>query len=516
MRSTLRSLTLCCLLAAAAMPAGAQQAQQTQQAQQADGDRTRKERGDRNQQQPDRPRPPAPDAVTRQTLDLPGRSLHVTATAGFVRILGEDGTPEADIGTTAYTLDGADPATRPVTFVVNGGPGMASAWLQMGAVGPWRIPFVPGPSASPVPQPNADTWLDFTDLVFIDPPGTGYGTVLPPGDAAAKKRLWSVDGDIDALSQAIRRWLDRAGRIATTKYLLGESYGGFRGPRLARRLAQHDGVGLRGLVLVSPLFDYGNRSGALDVLGYAAELPSMAAAARADRGEAVARADLAEAEAYATGPFLADVLRGLADPAALARVVDRVVAFTGLDPAVIRQHRGLVNAWTFQHQHDRAAGRIDSAYDATVTLPDPYPEVPEGRGDDPMLGGLFAPVTGAVLAVYDRLRWHPDGQVYRLFDPEIPKQWDYGRGFLRPQSFDALRQALALDPQLHVLIGHGLFDLVTPFEGTQILLNQLPAGAGGDRVRLVTLPGGHMFYSRDESRAAFRAEAARLIGGLDR
>ena len=514
MRSTLRSLTfrcatLCCLLAAA-VPARAQRAQSP-----AD-DRPRQDHGDRGQQQPDRPRPPAPDAVTRQVLDLPGRSLHVTATAGFVRILGEDGTPEADIGTTAYTLDGADPATRPVTFVMNGGPGMASAWLQMGAVGPWRIPFVPGPSASPVPQPNADTWLDFTDLVFVDPVGTGYSTLLPPANDAVKKRLWSVDGDVDALSQAIRRWLDRAGRVTTAKYLLGESYGGFRAPRLARRLADHDGVGLRGLVLVSPLLDYGNRSGALDLLGYAAELPSMAATARADRGEAVARADLAEAEAYAMGPFLSDVLRGGADAAALGRVVDRVAALTGLDPAVVRQHRGLVNAWTFQHQNDRAAGRVDSAYDATVTLPDPYPEIPEGRNDDPMLGGLLAPVTGGVLAVYDRLRWHPEGQVYRLFDPEAAKQWDYGRGFMRPQSFDALRLALALDPQLHVLVGHGLFDLVTPFESTQVLINQIPPGAGGDRVRLVTLPGGHMFYSRDASRAAFRAEAARLIGGGDR
>ena len=97
------------------------------------------------------------------------------------------------------------------------------------------------------------------------------------------------------------------------------------------------------------------------------------------------------------------------------------------------------------------------------------------------LGGLLAPVTGGVLAVYDRLRWHPEGQVYRLFDPEAAKQWDYGRGFMRPQSFDALRLALALDPQLHVLVGHGLFDLVTPFDSTQVLINQIPPGAGGDR-----------------------------------
>lgn len=505
MNSLLRRLCFCLVLTAAAAPAFAQEASD---------DRPRQDRADHNNpQRPERPRPLAPDAVTHQAIDLPGRSLHFTATAGFVRLVGDKGMPEADIGMTAYTLEGSDPATRPVTFVINGGPGMASAWLQMGAVGPWRVPMVPGPSSSSIPQPNADTWLDFTDLVFIDPVGTGYSSALPTADEDAKKRLWSVDGDIDAVSQAIRRWLDKSGRITSTKYLLGESYGGFRGPRLARRLAEHDGVGLRGLVLISPVLDFGNHSGAFDIWGYAAELPSMAATARADRGETVSRADLAEAEAYATGPFLTDALRGVADPTALARVIDRVAALTGLDPAVVRQHRGLINGWTFEHQHDRSAGRIDSGYDATVTLPDPYPESPEGRSDDPMLGGLFAPVTGAVLAVYDKLHWHPDGQEYRLFNEQAAKQWNFGRGFMRPQSFDALRLDLAGDPALHVLIAHGLFDLVTPYEGTQLLLNQIPPASGGDRVKLVTFPGGHMLYSRDASRAALRAEAEKLIGG---
>ena len=501
---TFRRLCVCLALASTVLPAQAQQA--------ADDHPPRKSRAEADGQ-PAGPRPPAPDAVTHQALDLPGRSLHFTATAGFVRILGDDGTPEADIGMTAYALDGADPAARPVTFVVNGGPGMSSAWLQMGAVGPWRVPLVPGPSASDAPLPNPDTWLDFTDLVFIDPVGTGYSGFVPPANEEAKKRLWSVGGDIDALSQAIRRWLDRSGRITSTKYLLGESYGGFRAPLLARRLAEHDGVGLRGLVMVSPLFDYGNRSGALNVLGDAALLPSMAATVRSGKGEAVSRADLADVESYANGTFIADVLRGIADPAALGRVVDRVGALTGLDAAVVRDHRGLVDAWLFQHQHDRGAGRVDSAYDGTVSLPDPFPEVPEGRNVDPSLDGLYAPVTGAMLSIYDRLHWHPEGQVYRLFDPEAANRWDYGRGFFRPQSFAALRQDLALDPRLHVLVGHGLFDLVTPYDGTQVLLNQIPPASGGDRVKLVTYPGGHMFYSRDAARAAFRVEAEALVGG---
>ncbi len=503
MRSALRPLALCGLLALAAAPALAQQTPD---------DRPRRDRADRPPQPADKPRPPAPDAVTQQVIDLPGRSLHFSATAGFVRILSDDGTPEADIGTTAYTLEGADPATRPVTFVLNGGPGNASAWLQMGAVGPWRVPMVPGASSPALPLPNADTWLDFTDLVFIDPVGTGYSSFVPPNADEAKKRLWSVGGDIDALSQAIRRWLDRSGRLTSTKYLLGESYGGFRAPRLARRLADHDGVGLRGLVMLSPVLDFGNHSGALDLLGLAQRLPSMAATVRAERGEAFARADLTDVETYANGAFLTDVLRGVADPVAVERVVDRVAAITGLDPAVVRRHRGLVSGSLFEHEHDRATGRIDSAYDATISLPDAFPESPDRGQPDPSLGNLEAPMTGGMMWVYDRLHWHPEGQVYRLYAPEAGRSWDFGRGRGEPESLDALRLALAGDPALHVLIGHGLFDLVTPFEGTQVLLNQIPPAAGGDRVRLVTLPGGHMFYSRDESRAAFRAEAAKLIG----
>ncbi|WP_237479764.1 S10 family peptidase [Lichenibacterium dinghuense] len=505
MTPALSRLTLCLLAALAVPPARAQQAPDDRAA--------RRPRAERDAAPPDRPRPVPPDAVSHQTIELPGRSLHFTATAGFTRIVADDGAPEADIGMTAYTLDGADPATRPVTFVLNGGPGNASAWLQMGDLGPWRIAMTPGASSPAVPQPNADTWLDFTDLVFVDPAGTGYSALVPPGGDDVKKRLWSVGGDIDALSQAIRRWLDRSGRITATKYLLGESYGGFRAPLLARRLADHDGVGLRGLVMLSPVLDFGNHSAALDVLGFATRLPSMAAVVRSEKGEPFARADLADVEGYATGAFLADVLRGVADPAAVDRVVDRVGAITGLDPALVRRHRGLIGGFIFEREHDRAAGRIDSAYDATVSLPDAFPENPDRGQPDPMLGALGAPVTEAVLWVYDRLHWHPEGQTYRLFAPEAARSWDFGRGRGEPESLDALRLALAGDPALHVLVAHGLFDLVTPFEGTQVLLNQIPPTAGGDRVKLVTYPGGHMFYSRDASRAAFRAEAEKLIGG---
>ena len=210
------------------------------------------------------------DVTTHHTLDLPGRTLHFEATAGAIRLTDAKHAPSADLAFIAFQLDGANRTHRPVTFGFNGGPGFASAWLNVGAVGPWRIPLggdATAPSASPEPLPNAETWLDFTDLVFIDPAGTGYSRVVA-GDGDARRRLWSVDGDIDYLAEAIRRWLDRFDRILSPKYLLGESYGGYRAPRLARELASHQGTGLSGLVLVSPMLDLGGRSAAFAPFTY--------------------------------------------------------------------------------------------------------------------------------------------------------------------------------------------------------------------------------------------------------
>ena len=177
------------------------------------------------------------DSVTHQTLTLPGRTLHFTATAGSFRLTDAQGKPQADIAYTSYTLDDADPQTRPVAFTVNGGPGASSAWLQLGALGPWRLALggTPGPSSSPVPVANAETWLDFTDLVFIDPPGTGFSR-LATGADELRRRFYSVAGDIPPLAEVARRWTVKQGRTASPRLVVGESYGGFRGPRLVRAL----------------------------------------------------------------------------------------------------------------------------------------------------------------------------------------------------------------------------------------------------------------------------------------
>jgi len=452
-----------------------------------------------------------PDATTKHTLDFPGRSLTFTATAGSIRLFDEKGEPQADIAYTSYQLDGADHANRPVTFLFNGGPGAASAYLQLGNSGPWRLPInadAVTPSASPDLQPNAETWLDFTDLVFIDPAGTGYSRFVAAGEDV-RKRFYSIDGDVNSIALVIRRWLEKYDRLLSPKFVAGESYGGIRGPKIVSNLQTQQGVGMRGLILISPLFDFREFSGS-SILQFVASLPSYAAVAREAKG-AVSRADLAEVENYARGDFVTDLIKGEADVEATNRVADRVAALTGIDQAVSRRLAGRFDAIEFRREFDRRNGKVTGRYDASVLGLDPYPDSDFFHFSDPSGEALTASLTSAIVDLTRRkLNWRPDGS-YQLLNGSVERAWDFGRGTNPPQSVAELRQILALDPKLKMLVGHGLFDLATPYFGTKMVLDQLPAFATPQRLKLVVYPGGHMFYSRDASRRAFRAEVEALI-----
>jgi carboxypeptidase C (cathepsin A) len=452
-----------------------------------------------------------PDSTTKQTVVLPGRTLAFTATAGSIRLFNGKGEPQADLAYTAYQLDGADAATRPVTFLFNGGPGAASAYLQLAAVGPWRLPISGDAglsSASPNLQPNAETWLDFTDLVFIDPVDTGYSRFVASGDDV-RKHFFSVDGDVDALALVIRRWLEKHNRLLSPKFVAGESYGGIRGPKVVRELQINQGVGAKGLILFSPVLDFREFHGS-SLLQYMISLPTMAAVARETKGP-VTRADMADVERYARGDFLADLIKGAADTEATNRLADRVAALTGIDQAVSRRLAGRFDAIEFRREFDRRDGKVTGRYDASVMGLDPYPDSSFYHFKDPSGEPLTAPLTSAVVDLTTRkLNWRPDGS-YHLLNPAVEKAWNFGHGINPPESVSQLREILALDPGIKVLIGHGLFDLATPYFGTKVLLDQLPGFASPDRVKLVVYPGGHMFYSRDASRQAFRTEVQALI-----
>src|SRR4051812_9914061 len=451
------------------------------------------------------------DSTTQHTLSLPGRTLAFTANAGSIRLFDDKGEPQADIAYTAYQLDGADSASRPVTFFFNGGPGAASAYLQLGAAGPWRIAIGGDeaiPSARPELQPNAETWLDFSDLVFIDPVSTGFSRFVASGEDV-RKRFFSIDGDVNSIALTIRRWLEKSGRLLSPKYVAGESYGGIRGPKIVRNLQLQQGVGVRGLILVSPLLDYREFAGS-SLLQYVVSLPSMAAVAREGNGE-LTRAALADVELYARGEFLADLVRGQADAEATTRLADKVAALTGIDRSVSRRLAGRFDVMEFRREYDRKNGRVTGRYDGSVLGIDPHPDSSSSHFNDPSGEPLIAPLTSAAVELTTlKLKWRPDGS-YLLLNGDVASFWDFGRGINPPQSTSELRDILALDPKLKVLVAHGLFDLATPYFGSKILLDQLPAYATPERVRLVVYPGGHMFYSRDASRQAFRGQAEAMM-----
>ncbi len=452
-----------------------------------------------------------PDSTTKQTVTLPGRTLAFTAVAGSIRLFNDKGEPEADIAYTAYLLDGADPKTRPVTFAFNGGPGSASTWLHLGNAGPWRLSMARdalSPSAPPELMPNAETWLDFTDLVFIDPVTTGYSRFVATGEDV-RKRYFSVNGDAGSIAVVIRRWLEKSDRLLSPKYLLGESYGGIRGPKVVNNLQRQQGVGVNGLILISPVIDFREFTGS-SILQYMISLPTMTAVAREAKGP-VTRADMADVEKYATTDFLLDLIKGQADIEATNRVSDKVAALTGIDQAVSRRLGGRFAENEFRRELDRRSGRVAGRYDASVSGLDPYPDSNAEFFGDAASDPLTAPMTSAVVDLTTRkLNWRPDGS-YNLFSGAAIRGWDYGGGVNPAESVDQIRQTLALDPKMKLFVAHGLFDMATPYLGSKIVLDQLPAKGFAERVKFSVYPGGHMFYSRDASRQAFRAEVEALM-----
>lgn len=456
-----------------------------------------------------------PDSTTEHKIDLgEGRSLAFKATAGSLGLVDEDGKLQAEIAFIAYLKPDTaeETAARPITFAVNGGPGAASAYLNIGAIGPWRLPTDGGtisPSQRLDLQPNASTWLDFTDLVFLDPVGTGYSRAAD-GDG---KKYWSVESDASILAATIARYLRQNDRLASPKFFVGESYGGFRGPLIAQKLQDDVGIGLSGLVLLSPVLDFAwLQSPRTTPWGYVTRLPSFAAAALERAGTTPSRATMKEAEAYAAGDYLADLLKGPADREAVARLTDRVSALTGLDPESVRRQAGRISAGSYQREIGRDAGRVASAYDTGVTGWDPDPGAAHSGFEDPVLTGLTAPLTGAMVRLYtERLNWRVENMRYELLNNAVNRGWNWGSGRSPPEAMGALKDVLALDGALRVLVVHGFTDLVTPYFTSKLLIHQMPVYGGADRLKLSVYPGGHMFYTRPDSRKAFHDDAGDLF-----
>jgi len=455
---------------------------------------------------------PAPASV-KQTTRLNGKVISYTATVGALPVRDARGKVIGEVVYTAYLLDGPRDPRRPVTFAFNGGPGAASVYLNLGAIGPKRVQFGAqgdAPSDSPALQDNPFTWMDFTDLIFIDPVGTGFSRSLV-GPEESKKAFFGVKQDIAYLSRIVYDWLLRNERMTSPKYIVGESYGGFRGPRLTHYLQTELGVGVNGVVLVSPFFDGTSWAGGdFSPIPWAMTLPSMAAAHYERQGKTLNDAQMAEVEAYVRGEFLTDFMKGRSDQAALDRLVGKVSAYTGLSPQVVREMGGRVDSRAFLRELYRSDGRIGSWYDSNVTAWDPYPWAPSQRSGDPILDALIAPTTSAMVDFTTRIvGWKVDAR-YEALSGAVNEAWE--DELVTIEAVSALRKSLANDPKMKVLIVHGYDDLSCPYFASRIVIDQLPPMGNPGRVQLKVYPGGHMFYSRPDSGATMRRDVMALYG----
>jgi carboxypeptidase C (cathepsin A) len=454
------------------------------------------------------------DKFVAQTITVNGKTLHYTATVGTVHLKDEQGKPTGDVMYTAYTLDhekGA--ADRPVLFAFNGGPGASSVFLNMGAVGPKRVAFAnagDSPSDPATLTDNPGTWLDFTDLVFIDPIGTGFSKSLVD-EAETKKLFYAPTPDVEYLSLVIYKWLVKNDRLLDKKYLMGESYGGYRGPRITHYLQSQLGVGVNGLVLVSPYLNPSFGDGNLSPIPWMITLPSITAAHLENEHKLTDDA-MHEVIGYTEGEYAAALIKGPEDKATTDGMIAKVTEMTGLDPLFVRYSGGRLETGAFLREVHREKGEIGSVYDSNVTAPDPFPYSPDQESSDPILESMMAPTTeAAVNFITNTVGWKTEARYYTL-SYDVNRLWDRQGPTLREGAVSDLRQALAADSKLQVLIVHGWNDLSCPFMGSLLTQNQLPTKLAA-QVQVHEFPGGHMFYTRTENQSGLHQLAETMVSG---
>jgi len=438
------------------------------------------------------------------------------AAAGMLNIGQDPERPDAEIFHVSYTLKGADPATRPVTFVFNGGPGGASIYLHLSAIGPKTIVSAGDGSFPPVParlQENPDSWIRFTDLVFIDPVGTGYSRMLPGPDGKLRdpKPYYGVVGDLNAIAGFIRQWLTVHKRWSSPKAIAGESYGGQRVAALSRILAEQYGVNLNRAILISPALNVQLADSHYALVAPMTLLPTQAAIA-AHHGLSTVRNDpatLKEVEDYAMTGYLTGLARlGRSSPAERKAFYAKVGGLIGIDPVIVERQGGRVSESVFGASLLASRGQVIDTYDGTQASDNPTPDK-QGLG---VFDRSLTVLGGVLLAPFmDYVRkdlGHASNRPYIPLNLEVNMAWDRNSRLGGP---DDLGVALAQNSDLLALVVHGYHDMSTNYMLSRYVLEQATR-APGARKRLFfgTYDGGHMFYLRQKS----RAELAKDVRGF--
>ena len=480
--------------------------------------------------------------VTQHQIQIHDETIAYQASAEWIR-LRKVHKPIGHIFCTAYVCENDVDNQRPLTFVFNGGPGAASAYLHMGTVGPKRTEFGPNGTLTSGPTKivdNLETWLTFTDLVFIDPIGTGFSRSLKDikkepvandADRSAKDQsdenpeFWEIERDLDSLGEFICRYLSKAHRWTSPIFIAGESYGGFRVAKMAKHLQEKHGVGLCGALMISPAIELEALSGSDYDLTYWLEVfPSLAASAHQhgktrdiDPGTPLEEV-LKRAESFAQN----DLCRWLAHGEGMPqdereKIISQMADLCGLSESLIERLAGRIDSTTFCRELLREQRKFCGKYDAAIATTDPFPDREKYEGPDPLWSTdrLF---TGAVNH-HLRSTLQVDTELdYRLLSHEVHKAWKDGaeqKHFFNKVAgaMDDLRFGMSLNEHMQVFVCHGYFDLVTPYFSTGRLIEHMKL-TNDYRERIVTrnYPGGHMFYSWDESRIAFRDDVRQFFG----
>jgi carboxypeptidase C (cathepsin A) len=480
--------------------------------------------------------PPA-GAETTATWTGGGTPIDYTASAKWL-VLRKKEKPAAEIFSVSYVAKGGD-ADRPVTFVFNGGPGASSAYLHLGAVGPRRVAF---PADGTLPQmpprlvQNDESWLAFTDLVFVDPVGTGFSRVIDDeqkdGSSEDKKKdeandpkeYFGLKRDLESLCEFMARWLSGNDRWGSPIFVAGESYGGYRVGRLVRMLQESTGIGLNGAILISPALEIATlASSDYDVLAWVDLLPTMAAAAthhgrsRAFPAGTALDDVLREAETFATGDYTAFLARGASmPPAERDRILTRLADLVGLPQDMVTRAEGRVTVRVFTRELLRDDRKVLGLYDATITVTDPFPDRESFAGPDPTLSGISPAYT---MAINRQLRSEigvDTDREYTVLSFEVNEAWknDAPQHFFLPPvgATDDFRYGMSLNPHMKAFITHGRYDLVTPYYSSDRLRNLMRLDPEmANRLTVRHFGGGHMFYAWEESRRDFTAAIATFV-----
>jgi carboxypeptidase C (cathepsin A) len=472
-----------------------------------------------------KPATPADDLVTSQhTLTIDGQELRYTATTGRIVLRQEvytdgkfDGLkPKAEVFLTAYTLDDADAANRPVTFAFNGGPGSSSIWLHLGLLGPRRV--VSGDAGELAPPPysivdNAETLLKHSDIVFIDPVSTGYSRAVEgekPGEYHGFTR------DLESVGEVIRLWTSRNGRWMSPKFLAGESYGTTRAAGLASHLQERYGMYLNGVMLISVVLEFGT----LDFtpgndLPYTLFLPTYAAIAHYHGliPDSSLEELLADAERFAAGRYPNALAQGNRIPADYrAEVVTRLAALTGLSEDYIDRVNLRIEHMRFfaelLRSRRQVVGRLDGRFigwDADSGG--------ETQSKDPSFNAIIGPYTAA-LNHYVRVELGYENDLpYEILSFEAAKNWSY-KEFEGQQITVAekLAEAMRVNPHLRVHVASGRYDGATPYFATENTLSRLQIPAElVPNIETKYYAAGHMMYVHDESRRQQSEDLAAFI-----